>query len=377
VIGAPVDLSGPAATFGKTYAKALQYAVDQVNKNGGIKSLGGAKLKIEIQDDESDPQRAVQIVRQMKQDGAAALFGPISSSTTVAVKPTIESLGVPIFVSGGDPSLVKENDKDLIYFVAVDNNLLTDRTMDFLEAQQKAGKIDLKSVGVLGATVPAGHQVIDTTTKRAGAAGWKVTQVSYDQTQIKDFAPLVAKLRNADVDLVTGFSFPSDGIAFAQAVAAQSWRPKYGFVWTIGAASAPGYQDSLGSIVTNWMSMGYSTINTSCPATKATADAFKQENGVYPTSTDYVAMSAIAVFATAAEKAKSVDPKKLAEILHSGQEITKFCEGTYFMPGTVKYDENGQNIGWTGAVRQFDGKGGEAAIWPPDFATHDPLWPAP
>jgi branched-chain amino acid transport system substrate-binding protein len=375
VVGASVDLSGPAAGFGKTYAQAIQYAVDQVNSNGGLKSLGGAKLKLLVKDDKSDPQLTVQILRQLKQEGAVAFFGPITSSGAVAAKPTIAALGVPLFTSAGDPKLAEDN-HDLIYLSGVDSNGITDRTMDFLEAQQKAGKINVGKLGVLGTTIPAGSQVLAETVKRADAVGWKTTQISYDPAQTKAFAPLVAKFRAANVDLVTGYSYPADGIAFAQAVAAQSWRPKYGFVWTIGSASAPGYQKALGPIVTNWMSLGYATINTSCPGTKTAADNFKQKYGVVPTSTDYAGMAGLAIFAAAAEKAKSVDAAQLTKVLHSGDEITKFCEGTYFMPGTVQYDARGENTGWTGAVRQFDGKGGEAGIWPVGFATQDPVWPA-
>jgi branched-chain amino acid transport system substrate-binding protein len=375
VVGAPVDLSGPAAGFGKTYAKALQYAVDQVNANGGIKALGGAKLDLKVQDDKSDPQVAVQILRQMKQEGAAVFLGPITSSSVVASKPTILQLGIPLITSAGDPTLAKDN-KGLIFLSALDSYGITDRTMDFLHAQQAAGKIHVRKLGVLSTTVPSGPQVHDQTIKRADAEGWTTTDVAYDASQTKDFAPLVAKFRQANVDLVTGYSFPADGIAFAQAVAAQSWRPKDGFVWTIGSASAPGYQAALGSIVTNWMSLGYATINTSCPATKTTADAFKEKYGVLPTSTDFAAMAGVNIFVAAAEKAKSVDASKLQAALQSGDELTKFCEGTYFMPGVVKYDERGENIGWTGAVRQFDGKGAEVGVWPEGFATGDPVWPA-
>ena len=45
-IGVIEPFSGPDAKYGELVKPAFQYAVDQVNKTGGIKSMGGAKLEL-------------------------------------------------------------------------------------------------------------------------------------------------------------------------------------------------------------------------------------------------------------------------------------------------------------------------------------------
>jgi branched-chain amino acid transport system substrate-binding protein len=48
VIGAPNSLTGGLGEVGTRYAWGMQIAVNQINKDGGIKSLNGAKLKAVI-----------------------------------------------------------------------------------------------------------------------------------------------------------------------------------------------------------------------------------------------------------------------------------------------------------------------------------------
>ena len=46
IIGAPNSLTGGLAEGGVRFVAALRIAVDKINAGGGIKSLGGAKLKL-------------------------------------------------------------------------------------------------------------------------------------------------------------------------------------------------------------------------------------------------------------------------------------------------------------------------------------------
>jgi branched-chain amino acid transport system substrate-binding protein len=45
IVGAPNSLTGGLGEIGQRMTWGLQIAIDQINREGGIKSLGGAKLK--------------------------------------------------------------------------------------------------------------------------------------------------------------------------------------------------------------------------------------------------------------------------------------------------------------------------------------------
>ena len=59
-IGYLLPLSAENAPQGQQSKRAIEMAIEEINGGGGIKSLGGAKLKIIYADTQSKPQVAVQ-----------------------------------------------------------------------------------------------------------------------------------------------------------------------------------------------------------------------------------------------------------------------------------------------------------------------------
>src|SRR5205085_12472953 len=88
VIGAPNALTGGLGEVGSRGAWGMQIAVDQVNREGGIKSMGGAKLKLVIADTTSEnPTQSASITRRMiDQEGAIVLAGAGASAMTLAAQ---------------------------------------------------------------------------------------------------------------------------------------------------------------------------------------------------------------------------------------------------------------------------------------------------
>lgn len=93
-IGAIQPFSGPFAAWGEAHSKGLNFAVDEINADGGV--LGGRELDVVEADTGSDPVEADSIFRQqVEQDGAVAVTGAVSSDVGVGVAPTAEELQVP------------------------------------------------------------------------------------------------------------------------------------------------------------------------------------------------------------------------------------------------------------------------------------------
>jgi len=59
VIGNLLPLSGTAASLGKIGQQARDMAVEEINEAGGIKSMGGAKLKMVYADSKGDSAEGV------------------------------------------------------------------------------------------------------------------------------------------------------------------------------------------------------------------------------------------------------------------------------------------------------------------------------
>src|SRR5262249_42677342 len=98
VIGAPNSLTGGIGEGGQRTVWALQIAIDQINREGGIKSLGGAKLKLIVADTTSEnPTQAASVARRMiDQDRATLLVGATASAMTRALQVETEKSRIPL-----------------------------------------------------------------------------------------------------------------------------------------------------------------------------------------------------------------------------------------------------------------------------------------
>src|SRR3974390_2458553 len=98
VIGAPNSLTGGLGEVGTRYAWGVQIAVNQINKDGGIKSLNGAKLKLVIAYTRSEnPTQAASVTRRIiDQDGAIVVLGAGASAMTLAAQVETEKSEIPL-----------------------------------------------------------------------------------------------------------------------------------------------------------------------------------------------------------------------------------------------------------------------------------------
>src|SRR4051812_16721852 len=101
VVGAPNALTGGLGEVGTRYAWGVRIAIDHINKEGGIKSLGGAKLKAVIADTTSEnPTQAASITRRMiDQEGATVILGAGASAMTLAAQVETEKSEIPLITA--------------------------------------------------------------------------------------------------------------------------------------------------------------------------------------------------------------------------------------------------------------------------------------
>ncbi len=81
-IGGSGPLTGDYATYGTSVKNGSTIAVEEINNAGGV---NGYKLKFVYEDDQADPQQAVQAYASLMDDGMNVTFGGTTSSACVAV----------------------------------------------------------------------------------------------------------------------------------------------------------------------------------------------------------------------------------------------------------------------------------------------------
>jgi len=100
-IGGIFSLTGPGAHIGVAQRNSVLIAIDEFNKKGG---LAGRPVEMILGDDESDPTKAVMVLKKMiETQPIVALIGPTRTDTGMAMIPTLEKEGIPTFMhAGGD-----------------------------------------------------------------------------------------------------------------------------------------------------------------------------------------------------------------------------------------------------------------------------------
>jgi branched-chain amino acid transport system substrate-binding protein len=146
ILGSSISLTGKYATNGLHTQRGYDYAVDVINKAGGVK-VGGKSYKLDVRyyDDESTPARGAQLAeRLIQQDGVEYMLGPYSSGMTKAIAPVSEKFGVPMVeAEGASRSLFTQGYKYLFAVLSTSEQYLA-TAVDMAAAS----KSDPKSVKV-------------------------------------------------------------------------------------------------------------------------------------------------------------------------------------------------------------------------------------
>ena len=90
-----MSLTGPNAVIGKITLAGAQAGIEMINSTGGI---GGMKAVLVICDVQSVEQQAVICARKLAlQDKVSIVLGTGSTPQTLAIIPTLDAAGVPLF----------------------------------------------------------------------------------------------------------------------------------------------------------------------------------------------------------------------------------------------------------------------------------------
>src|SRR5438034_5082092 len=110
VVGEFASLTGSEATFGVNSSNGVELAKEEINNAGGV--LGGRKIKIIIEDDQSKPgQPSAAVKKLIASDKAVAIVGEIASSRSLEAAPICQEAKIPMVSPGStNPSVTEKGD---------------------------------------------------------------------------------------------------------------------------------------------------------------------------------------------------------------------------------------------------------------------------
>jgi branched-chain amino acid transport system substrate-binding protein len=142
VIGEFGSLTGTTATFGQSTHNGIVLALEELNGAGGL--LGGKKVRVVTEDDQSKPEEAATVVTKLiNHDKVVALLGEVASSRSLAAAPIAQQARIPMISPSSTNAKVTQVG-DSIFRVC-----FIDEFQGLVMAKFAASSLKLKKVAIL------------------------------------------------------------------------------------------------------------------------------------------------------------------------------------------------------------------------------------
>jgi branched-chain amino acid transport system substrate-binding protein len=362
-------VTGDLAKLGEECAQGLALAVEEINAAGGIKSMGGAQIELVEADSQGKPDVAIsEVERLSQQDQVAAIVGTYQSSVAIPSTQKAEQLKTPMVISMAVADEITQREFQYTFRICPMADWYAKDQVEFLKDLKELVGLDVKKVALLHEDTDFGTSTATGQKKYLEEAGMEmVIEVPYPASAA-DLTTQVAKVKDANPDVVLTVTYLNDSILIAQA--RQKLGMKQLFFDAAGGTIDPEFIKRLGDAAEG--------ILTEIEYTKYAAGAeelnnkFQAKYGRDITGNGAYSYQAGYVIADALERAGSADREALREALAA----TSLPKGTNMVLPTEKleFGPDGQNKSAPLFVMQVQG-GELKPVWPAEYANAEVVLP--
>jgi|YNPNPStandDraft_1061719.scaffolds.fasta_scaffold00248_15 branched-chain amino acid transport system substrate-binding protein len=370
LIGHLHPLSGSLAFDGQELKNGLVLAVQEINAAGGIKSLGGAKLKLLDADTEGKPEKAISEVERLFNAGAVAVLGCYQSAVTLVATQVAEKFKLPFVVSVAVADEVTARGFKYTFRVQPNAEQMASQTVKYLAEIIQASGQSAKTIAYLHDNTAFGQSLVGHVEKFSSQAGFQVIlKVPYSPAA-PDVSTEVGKVKAAGADLVMATGYFGDGVRVLKTMRDLKLTAKAIVGCGNGAFSHPKFVQELGKL-TEYVMDGNYRANPKSELTKKAFANYKKAFGTEMGSSTVFSYQPMYVLADALERAKSTDREALREALAK----TELKE--HILPqGPIVFGPDGQNKNAAAAMMQVL-EGQIKVVWPSAYAEAKPVFPVP
>lgn len=367
-IGGIGPLTGALAYNGNQAKAGVQFAIDDANAAGGIKSMGGAKIELVYGDAESRPDVGAAQVDKLAEAGVSCLVGSQSSAISLATTQAAARFNLAQVIDVGTAEqIVQRGLPNVFRFSPGTAKAVDEGVANLATLNDQAGK-PVKTVAIVHEDGPFGSSMAKLLNEKLPALGMTVVETISHPTPQRDFTNIVLRLKAAKPDLVMPSHYINEFILFARTIRQQRFSPKAIYSIFGGGAS------NIKFVRENPDAAQY-VIDTNhwYDPRKPLSQALAKKVADAKLDLTYdimVAYGATQVAIEAIEKAKSADRAKVIEALS-----TQTFSDTVMPYGPIKF-VGGDNTGSHLVNLQVRGDKIEV-IFPKDVATIAPVFPFP
>lgn len=335
VLGASLQLTGPVANTGRYYKDAYEFAIDEINKKGGVR-VGSEhrKLALKFYDNQSDVSLSVrQYTQLVTQDKVNLLLGPFASNFVLADSAISEKYKIPMVQGGGASDQIFSRGFKYIFGTLPAASDYFGSTIKMLTGL----KPKPEKIALLYADDSFDVSVAEGTRPLLKQAGFRVALDERYTSNTSNFNSLLSQIRDAKVDAVLVAGHETEILNFVRQAKSLSVSPKM-YSFTVGVPSED-FRKALGKDADFAFGMTAWLPNASLKDkwfgdAESFAKAYKAKYGYDP---DYHAASGVAdveAIAVAIESAGSIEPQKVRDALAKVNFTSLY--------GTIAFGKSGQ-----------------------------------
>ncbi|NIQ06804.1 MAG: ABC transporter substrate-binding protein [Candidatus Korarchaeota archaeon] len=392
-IGGVWPLSGAFAETGTSIRRGVRMAVDEINSNGGIESLGGKNITFHYGDHAGDPSTGATEARRIIENfDPVLMMGCYHSSVTKTAAGVAEDYKVPHLNGESSSPTLTQLERKWFFRSGPHDGMFNTQQIEFVlhldETYSDDFEDPLDTFAIIHEDTEFGTATAEDWEEKGTAAGLEhLGTISYHAETVTTLDSEVEQLKSWDPDVVFDASYVSDAKLLVSTMKAKTYMPPVfiaqdaGFIIAgyINAVGEDGYYFMTRQTV-NW------DLNQSISHLDRVVDDFNKLYGYTPGGAVLRDYAAVKVAALAIEEAgKHAD---LSDLETFRDEVRKALlnmdidapSDAVPMPWEgVKFNQTThQNIYAAGVICQMMPDDGlYHTVYPTAFATRDPIVPLP
>ena len=369
-------MTGPVGSFGQNALRGWNIAVEEVNAAGGIKSLGGAKIKTRLRDTQSNVRVGMAEIEKAAQNkDIPVMVGCWQSAVTFPGSQISEQYGFPQVIGMASQASITQRGFKYLFRLIMHSDRMGQRLVDFVDDVGNKTGYKAKRAALISLDENFGKSSSTSIKKAIEKNGTQqVVEDVYIPVKVTSVDVEIAKVKAAKPDVIYMTNFLNDAVLVSKALHAQK-VDCLGYVTFSAGYGDPKFLDIVGGIGNYFYAIAKFDSDLNRPIEKEFEAKMQKKYSVNVNHHSASLYSAVYVIKDALERAGTIDRNAVRDALAA----TNITSGrALMMPSTgIRFNERGENVGAADIMAQcVDMKW--QTCWPYDWPhKQDPVWPMP
>ena len=365
-VGVLHPVTGALAYSGQQCRMGALMAIEDINKAGGIKSLGGAKIEAMLGDAQSSPQAGTAEIEKMNEAGVSAVVGAFASAICLATTQAAAKYNLPHVVDVGVADQIVERGLKNTFRFGPGYRKCAEVAVANLHVLNTAAGKPARTAMIIHEESLFGTGTANLLSKELPGYGYDVKEVIKHANPTRDFNNIALRIKQVNPDIVIPANYYNEYALLVRTMQQQKISPKAIYSVLGGAASSykfvKEFPEAANGIIdcNHWFN----------PRDKRSLELKKrvEAQGQFFSYEVFMTYTAMSLLADAIERAKSTDRAAIIDALN------KSTFSNHIMPYGATQFVNGQNMGAQPLMTQVV-KGDIKVIVPRDYREVEPIFP--